>query len=331
MSLSTPVAFLIFNRPDLAEIVFAAIRQAQPKQLFVVADGPRSDEESEKCKQTRAIIDRVDWDCQVLTNFSDVNLGSKYRISSGLDWVFSQVEDAIILEDDCLPAPSFFDFCQELLEKYRYDNRIMNISGTNLQYGKSRTNDSYYFSKYAATWGWASWRRAWQDYDVEIETWTEFKSSEIIKSIHINHYEQKYWLDVLERIHQKSFNTCWDHQWNYHCWTRNGLSITPNVNLISNIGFRADATHTTYLESHLAAIPIGNIWEIKHPTFIVANQEADAYVFDCVLGGNEMEKANSAIGRSIYCLSQIKQKLIILGNFLKIKSKVPVILLNDKQ
>ena len=216
MSLSTPVALIIFNRPDLTEIVFEAIRQAKPQKLLVVADGPRSPEEAEKCDRTRAIIDRVDWDCQVLTNFSDTNLGSKYRISSGLDWVFSQVEEAIILEDDCLPSPSFFYFCQELLEKYRDDDRIMHIGGTNIQFGQSRTPYSYYFSKYAQIWGWASWRRAWQNYDVEIANWKEFKSSEIIKSVHTNPYEQRYWFDILERVYKKSLNTCWDYQWNYY-------------------------------------------------------------------------------------------------------------------
>jgi hypothetical protein len=312
MSLSTPVTLIIFNRPDLAEIVFEAIRQAQPKQLFVIADGPRSIEESEKCARARATIDRVDWDCQVLTNFSDTNLGSKYRISSGLDWVFSQVEEAIILEDDCLPSPSFFYFCQELLEKYRDDDRITHIGGTNIQFGQSRTPYSYYFSKYAQIWGWASWRRAWQNYDVEIANWKEVKSSEIIKSVHPNPYEQRYWFDILERVYKKSLNTCWDYQWNYHCWSQNGLSIIPEVNLISNIGFRADATHTTYIESNLAAIPVDNIWEIKHPPSIVGHQEADAYTFDRSLGGDAMKKADSVVGKSLGYLSKLKRKLINL-------------------
>jgi hypothetical protein len=312
MSLSTPVAFIIFNRPDLAEIVFEAIRQAKPCQLFVIADGARFPEEVEKCQQARAIIDRVDWDCQVLTNFSDVNLGCKYRISSGLDWVFSQVEDAIILEDDCLPAPSFFSFCQELLEKYRYDDRIMHIAGTNIQFGQSRTQYSYYFSKYAQIWGWASWKRAWQNYDVEIETWKEFKASEMIEFVHTNPYEQSYWLEILERIYKNDLNT-WDYQWIYHCWSQNGLSIIPAVNLISNIGFRADATHTTYLESNLAAIPIDNIETIKHPPFIISHREADAYTFENTLGGNKMKKADSAMGKLRNYLSKLKRKLIMLG------------------
>jgi hypothetical protein len=307
MSLSTPVALIIFNRPDLTEIVFEAIRQAKPQKLLVVADGPRSPEEAEKCDQTRAIIDRVDWECQVLKNFSDTNLGCKRRVSSGIDWVFSQVEEAIILEDDCLPTPSFFYFCQALLAKYRHDDRIMHIGGTNLQFGQSRTPYSYYFSKYAGIWGWASWRRAWQNYDVEMKTWKEFKASKIIDSVHTNPYEQQYWVNILDRVHQGLIDT-WDYQWSYACWSQGGLSITPEVNLVRNLGFRPDATHT-HSKSDLSALPISDLWEIKHPPFTIDHREADAYVFDRILGGNAMKKADSAVGKLIGYLSKIKQKL----------------------
>ncbi|MEN2383889.1 MAG: hypothetical protein KA716_33360 [Gloeotrichia echinulata DEX184] len=154
MPLSTPIGFFIFNRPDLTAQVFEAIRQTKPHKLLVVADGPRFPEEEEKCLKTREVIKSVDWDCEVLTNFSEINLGCKYRVYSGLDWVFSQVEEAIILEDDCLPTPSFFYFCQTLLQRYRDDERVMHISGNNFQFGQSRTPYSYYFSKYNHIWGW---------------------------------------------------------------------------------------------------------------------------------------------------------------------------------
>src|SRR5512139_3287315 len=171
--LKTPVAFIIFNRPDTAERVFAEIAKARPPKLLVVADGPRANRsgEAEKCAATRAIIDRVDWDCEVLTNFSDTNLGCKNRVSSGIDWVFEQVPEAIILEDDCLPHPTFFRFCEELLERYRDDERIGMISGDNFQLGQKRTDASYYFSRYNHIWGWASWRRAWRHYDREASAW----------------------------------------------------------------------------------------------------------------------------------------------------------------
>ncbi len=177
MSLETPVAFIIFKRHDLTERVFQAIREAKPKKLLVIADGPRFPEEAAKCQKTRDIIQQVDWDCEVLKNYSEVNLGCRQRISSGLDWVFSQVEEAIILEDDCVPAPSFFSFCQTLLDYYRDDNRIMVISGDNFQDGQSRTDYSYYFSRYNHCWGWATWHRAWQYWDFNKNKWLEFQQS----------------------------------------------------------------------------------------------------------------------------------------------------------
>jgi len=156
MSLQVPIVFIIYNRPDLTERVFDSIRKAKPNKLLVVSDGPRFTEDVEKCKCVRAVIDKVDWDCEVLKNFPEVNLGCRKRVSSGLDWVFSEVEEAIILEDDCLPAPSFLSFCQTLLERYRDDERVMHISGNNFQFGISRTEYSYYFSKYTHLWGWAT-------------------------------------------------------------------------------------------------------------------------------------------------------------------------------
>ena len=119
--LNTPVAFLIFNRPHTTQRVFAEIAKARPPKLLVVADGPRNDRpgEAELCAQTRAIIDQVDWDCEVLTHYADKNMGCKKRIASGIDWVFTQVEEAIILEDDCLPEASFFQFCEENLAPAR--------------------------------------------------------------------------------------------------------------------------------------------------------------------------------------------------------------------
>lgn len=177
--LSTAIAFCIFNRPDRTQQVFQAIREAQPSQLLVIADGPRSGHPNdlEDCQITRSIIDQVDWDCEVLTNFSDINLGCRQRISSGLDWVFEQVEEAIILEDDCLPDPSFFPYCQELLERYRDTPEVMMISGNNFQFGHNPVEHSYYFSHYGHVWGWATWRRAWQKYDNSLAQWPQLRNT----------------------------------------------------------------------------------------------------------------------------------------------------------
>nr|MBA3765731.1 glycosyltransferase family 2 protein [Acidobacteriota bacterium] len=171
--MNVPVALIIFNRADTTARVLAEIAKARPSKLLVIADGPRADhpDDAEKCLAARAAIDRVNWDCEVLTNYSEVNLGCGARPSSGLDWVFENVAEAIILEDDCLPHPTFFPFCAELLERHRDDERVMMISGDNFQFGRKRTQYSYYFSRYTHTWGWATWRRAWRYFDREIKLW----------------------------------------------------------------------------------------------------------------------------------------------------------------
>ena len=307
MSISTPVAFFIFNRPDLTKIVFDAIAQAKPKQLLVVADGPRVSAEAEKCQITRSVIDQIDWECEVLINYSEKNMGCKHRVSSGLDWVFAQVEEAIILEDDCLPAPSFFDFCETLLDRYRHDERIMMISGDNFQNGQPTNDYSYYFSKYTHIWGWASWRRAWQYYDVNMTTWPEYKKSNAICSVCEDPCEQKFWIDTFDRVFDGAVDT-WDYQWLYASWCQSGLSILPNSNLISNIGFGIDGTHT-YNDSPWARLPIADIWEIKHPPFMVRNKLADTYTFMNHYGGINLKKNDSLMFKLKNKYQSLKQRL----------------------
>ena len=286
MALSTPVAFLIFKRPDTTEKVFEAIRQAQPRKLLVIADGARPDKpgESEKCAEARAIIDRVDWDCEVLKNYSDVNLGCKKRVSSGLDWVFSEVEEAIILEDDCLPHPSFFSYCENLLDYYRDDERIMAISGDNFQDGNQRTPYSYYFSKYNHCWGWATWRRAWKHWHFNPEKWIEFRDTGLIKFICDDSYEEKYWTQVFNTLFLEGKPNTWDYSWTFACWSQSGLTALPNVNLVSNIGFGSGGTHT-FGDSPLANMAVEDIGEITHPPFVVRHIEGDLYTFDYHYGG----------------------------------------------
>jgi hypothetical protein len=204
----TPVAFLIFNRPDTTKKVFDLIREAKPPKLLVVADGPRQDKvgEVEKSMATRAIIDLVDWDCEVIANYSDVNLGCKVRVSSGIDWVFHEVEEAIILEDDCLPDLSFFRYCDELLERYRYDTRIMFISGDNFQFGRRSNTNSYYFST-PPIWGWATWRRAWKYYDVDIKLWETIAASDWLEDILGDRTVVKLWQHKFQAVYDHRFDT----------------------------------------------------------------------------------------------------------------------------
>jgi len=281
ISITTPVAFFIFRRPALTERVFARIAQAKPSEVFVIADGPRSKEEAKICEETRRTVDRIDWDCRVLKNFSDENLGCKRRVSTGLDWVFSQVEEAIILEDDCLPALSFFPFCQALLEHYRDDERVCAISGDNFQFGRPRTDYSYYFSRYPNCWGWASWKRAWKHFDLVMSSWPEFKANGHVKSVFEHPDEQQYWSRIFDECYEGKINS-WAYHWCYACWSQSALTVLPDVNLISNIGFGADSTHTGDSTDPLANLPIGEVWNIKHPKQIIRHAEADTFTFENV-------------------------------------------------
>jgi len=277
--LKTPVAFIIFNRPDTTERVFAEIAKAKPPKLLVVGDGPRTNRvgEADKVALTRAIIGRVDWDCEVLTNFSDVNIGCKTRVSSGLDWVFAQVEEAIILEDDCLPDPTFFRYCQELLERYRHDQRIGMISGDNFQFGRRRNDDSYYFSKYVHIWGWASWRDRWVgSYDVLMAKWPRIRDEGWIADMVGNAKEAAYWKKIFERVHRGEIDT-WDYQWGFTNFVEGRMSILPAVNMISNIGFDENATHTTK-DSELANLPRNTMnFPLIHPSGVFKNMLADQF------------------------------------------------------
>lgn len=288
MPITTPVVLLIFRRPDLTQQVFNAIAQAKPSKLFIVADGPRTPEEAKLCEETRAVIQQVNWECEVFTNFADKNMGLKRRVASGLDWVFSQVEEAIILEDDCLPAPSFFHFCQTLLEHYRHDERVVLISGNNFQFGHQSIEDSYYFSRYPHIWGWATWRAAWKHFDISMATWPEVRDANLLENILENPYELKYWTDIFEKTYNGLVDS-WSYIWTYCCWLQNGLSILPSTNLVSNIGFRDDAVHTKDPDSPFSKIPTLDIWEIQHPKFIVRNHTADIFTFEQMFAGRQKE------------------------------------------
>lgn len=276
--LKIPVAFFIFNRPHTTEKVFAEIARASPPKLLIVADGPRPDRpgEGDKVAATRAIVERVDWPCEVLINYSEVNLGCKRRVSSGLDWVFETVEEAIILEDDCVPHLTFFRFCDELLERYRDDERVMVISGDNFQFGRRRTEDSYYFSRHNHCWGWATWKRAWQHYDVHMKLWPKIRDGGWLKDLLSDRASVKYWTRIFRSVHEERIDT-WDYQWAFAWWAQSGLAILPNVNLVSNIGFRTDATHTTG-SSPLANMPVQAMdFPLRHPSFVIRDVQADDF------------------------------------------------------
>jgi hypothetical protein len=280
--MKTPVALFIFNRPDTTLQVFRAIQQAEPETLLVIADGPRLDRigEAEKCQSTRAIIDQMNWKCQVLTNFSDHNLGCRPRISSGLDWIFQTVDEAIILEDDCVPDPTFFPYCEELLERYRHDTRIMAISGNNFQFGNQRTNYSYYFSRYNHIWGWATWRRVWQNCDPKMQLWPEIRDGGWLQDILSDPEVIDFWSRIFQGTYVGALP--WSFAWTFSAWINNGLTVLPNQNLVSNIGFGLDATHAKTV-NQLANLPVEPIsFPLRHPPFIMRDCQADSFTEDMI-------------------------------------------------
>ena len=278
----TPILFLIFNRPDSTKLVFESIRSIKPAKLYIAADGARKHKVGEDllCKDTRSIIDLIDWECEIKTLFRNENLGCKIAVSSAIDWFFENEEQGIILEDDCLPNESFYIYCETLLNYYASDERIMHISGNNFQDGNVRGNGSYYFSNYNHIWGWATWKRAWKAYNVDLSFLTETEIETLIEKQFDTKKERLFWNNIFKKVINKTIGT-WDYQWTYAVWKNNGLSILPNKNMIANIGFNNNGTHTSGVDilglSNMKTFSISNI---KHPTKIEINKKADKYGLD---------------------------------------------------
>jgi hypothetical protein len=271
-----PVALLIFNRPETTARVFEAVREARPSRLLVVADGPRPgvEGEAERCAQARAVTEAVDWECEISREYSDVNLGCKRRVSSGISWVFEQAEEAVLLEDDCLPHPSFFSYCDELLDRYRDDSSVMHISGDNLRFGR-RGDASYFFSRYPHVWGWASWRRAWEHYDPDLAAWEAADKDAFLEAAFEDPAERRFWRHAWDGSGSGAIDT-WDFQWVHACIAAAGLAINPNANLVSNIGFGGTGTHTDEDSEGLAGLPIEQLeLPLRHPPETRRDDEAD--------------------------------------------------------
>lgn len=270
-----PILFLIFNRPVTTQRVFDAIRLVKPAQLFVASDGPRDDRpgEAEKCEQARRIIEAVDWDCEVLTLYREKNLGCGKAVSSAIGWFFEHVEEGIILEDDVVPNLSFFPFCEELLERYRTDQRIGMISGNN-HYGVVPNLDSYFFAKSRGCWGWATWRRAWIQMDIEMKWISSQYRRSILSNMGYSDRSIPVWENNIASILAGRVSA-WDWQWYMSMAAQNQLCIIPAHNQVANIGFGDDATHTfgsaleSYVQTKLLDFPL------RHPTCVVPNEHFD--------------------------------------------------------
>ncbi len=281
--MKTPILFLVFNRPETTFQVFQKIREQRPKQLFISADGPRQNKKGEiqLCNKVRSITKLVDWECELVTNFSDRNLGCKRAVAEGITWFFEHVEEGIILEDDCLPEKYFFSFCEQLLAKYRLDERVMMISGCN-QLSKWNVPASYFFSSIGSVWGWASWKRAWSFYSDSIEAWNSCE--EILfnnKSLFSSKREQRIKIDLFKKSFE-GFIDAWGYIWDFHRLINNGLCIIPSNNLVENIGYGQLATHSKdnwFIPKEFTKTD--NAYKLdKHPKAIFADREYDKIIFN---------------------------------------------------
>ncbi len=265
-----PVALIAFNRPETTARVFDAIRAARPSRLFLICDGARADRagETERVAEVRRLLERVDWPCEVERNYSETNLGCCDRPASGIAWVFSRVEEAIFLEDDILPDPTFFRFCDELLERYRSDTRVMTISGYNALGASGATPASYWFSSYPRSWGWASWRRAWSGFDVRMQGWPSFRAGAAWRRLPVEAREA--YTPWMEEVYAAHANT-WDAQWLLLAWQTGGLTAIPRRNLVENLGFGAGATNTPTVPP----LYPGRVWPMDFPLVHPADVQRD--------------------------------------------------------
>jgi hypothetical protein len=277
--LETPVVFLVFNRPGHTSRVFEEIRRARPPRLYVVGDGPRPDrtDDVSLVQEVRSIIAQgVDWPCEVRTNYAEANLGCGRRVSSGLDWVFAQEPEVIVLEDDCLPDPTFFRFCSELLARYRDDAQVGMISGCNFQDSPPAGGASFYYSAYNHVWGWAAWRRSWQLFDWEMARWPGLRSSAWPKDFLGSRLAAIYWRGCFDKAQAGQIDT-WAYRWAFSLWAHGVLTVLPAKNLVTNIGFDSAATHFSSRDEGLSHPSHPMRFPLNFPDQIVRDIKADHF------------------------------------------------------
>lgn len=301
MKFETPILFLVYNRPTQTNLTFKSIRSIKPSKLYISADGPRanSSQDRDLSQQVKKIVSNIDWECDVKYKYESYNMGCGAGVKSGIDWLFENEKLGIILEDDVLAEETFFTFCEELLLKYRDDERISMIAGTNhIQYEPS--NFSYFFSKNKACWGWATWKRAWKNMDYEMNWRDGFQSSDVIQNMSVNNRSLRHWRRTISLIDAGKVNA-WDWQWYFSVASQNQLTIFPSVNLVSNIGFGESATHTKGKAKTAFLISRNLNFPLKHPEFVCPD-----FTYD-ILFEKQKTRTNNAIIRFItYALLKVK-------------------------
>jgi len=294
-----PVSFHIFNRPDSTLEVFNQIRKIRPGKLFITADGPRDNApgDEEKCSRARKIADEVDWDCEVFRNFSEANKGSFKSTSEGISWVFEHVDRAVILEDDCIPNHSFFRFCHELLEYYENDSRISLIAGNNFLRGSYKTEYSYHFSRFSHMWGWATWKRTWEQVDFTMSKWPEFRNMGGLKINFRKKYEIAFWDNLMQGMYEGKRGPHWDYLLMLSMYMNNTLAVKPGVNLVTNVGFDSDATNFEH-KSFMHDIKTEEMdFPLNHPPCVYRHVAADDFVQSRVFGGRRSQYIQDRIAQ----------------------------------
>lgn len=271
------VLLITFNRPDTTQKVFDAIKEAKPKDLFIFNDGPRAanDQDIKAREKIKAIINQVDWKCDLHTNFPDRNMGCGFGVTSAISWAFEYVDTLIILEDDCVPLQSFFKFCEYCLDKYYSSKRVMQISGNNYTEDNNFTTDDYLFSKFGHIWGWATWKRAWEEFDFDMKEWPEFKKNGYLNMIFKSQKEREYYSRLFD-LYYENRTKPWGYRWMFAKIKNEGLSIIPKYNLIHNIGL--GGTHNKRKVNYRINLQDDFIVS-NEPTFIVCNNLYDNYHF----------------------------------------------------
>ncbi|WP_285010271.1 nucleotide-diphospho-sugar transferase [Pedobacter faecalis] len=272
----SPILFLVFNRPEVTKLVFDEIRKAQPSRLYIAADGPRGNrpDETDLCKKVLEIVDQITWPCTVQRLVRMENLGCRDAVSGAIDWFFSNEPEGIILEDDCLPEPDFFRYCDYMLEHFRDDTRFRHVAGCNLQLGKIWNTASVYYSNQTNVWGWASWARVWKDYDKYLSRYEASEVEDQFAKIFSDHFAVEFWVQIFKDLKSGKIDT-WDYQLTIINFFNNGLSVIPNVSLIKNIGFGKGATHTLDEANAYSQIETGTLGQITLPKYVLPQKDAD--------------------------------------------------------
>ena len=274
--MKSPVLFLIFRRVDTTKRVFERIREAQPPKLYIAADGPRKGrpDEEEKCAETRKVVENIDWPCEVHRLYREENLGCGKGVSSAITWFFENEEQGIIIEDDILAHIDFFLYCDEMLERYKNDERIQLISGTNYFYDGYKSDVSYYMSNYMSIWGWASWRRVWNSYNFDVNKYT--KSILLDKlSNRLSKQSLRYYIKVYDLMRIHRIDT-WDFQLAFNQYYYDRYSLSPYVNMVENIGMGVEgSTHTSSDNERISNHHALSGYPIVHPQKPFLDQEAD--------------------------------------------------------